>query len=307
VEFVVKPDAIDLIERLVWHHDQPFGDSSAIPTFLLSELTRKHVTVALSGDGGDEIFAGYERFAAAVALERYQRLPGAVRRAGSALADRVPGSALGGRGRGLHRFMRQSELPVPEAYLEWVSVIPRELRTGLLRGESVEPVEGWLSTWKGSEGGPLLGRLLDVNLRTYLLDDLLPKVDRMSMAHGLEVRSPFLDRELVEFALRVPAHLQLRGASGKRLLKYAVRDLLPPEVLRRRKKGFGVPLDRWFRSDLRGYLDAMLGVPGARVRAHVDGATLDRMLVEHRSGAASHRDGIWALLTLEVFLRDRGW
>ena len=306
-EFVVRPDAVELIERLVWHHDQPFGDSSAVPTYLLSELTRGHVTVALSGDGGDEVFAGYERFAAALALERYQRLPEQVRRPASDLAARVPASLLGGRGAGVRRFMARSDLPVEEAYLEWVSVMPREWRDSLLRDHSQWAVDDYLRTWKGSEGGPLLGRLLDLNLRTYLLDDLLPKVDRMSMAHGLEVRSPFLDREVVEFAIRLPAHLQVRGMSGKRVLKRALRDLVPEEVLHRRKKGFGVPLDRWFRSDLKGYVEAMLGVPSARVRAHVDGGALDRMLAEQQSGAANHRDRIWALLTLEVFLRDRGW
>ena len=307
VEFVVKPDAVDLIERLVWHHDQPFGDSSAIPTYLLAELTRGHVTVALSGDGGDETFAGYERFAAAMALERYKRLPDVLRRTATTVAGRVPTAALGGRGAGLRRFMARSHLPAEEAYLEWVSIVSAEWRTALLPGRSAWAVEDHLRTWKASEGGGLLGRLLDLNLRTYLLDDLLPKVDRMSMAHGLEVRSPFLDRELVEFALRLPANVQVRGMSGKRVLKRALADLLPPEILDRRKKGFGVPLDRWFRTDLKGYVDAMLGAPRARVRGHVDGAALDRMLAEHQSGVADHRHGIWALLTLEVFLRDRAW
>ena len=307
VEFVVRPDAVELIEGLVWHHDQPFGDSSAVPTYLLSMLTREHVTVALSGDGGDEVFAGYERFAAALNLDRYRRLPEQVRRPVAAAAARVPTSAFGGRGAGVRRFMARSELPVQEAYLEWVSVMPREWRDALLGDHSQWAVDDFLRTWKRSDGCDLLARLLDINLRTYLLDDLLPKVDRMSMAHGLEVRSPFLDRELVEFALQIPAHLQVRGMTGKRVLKRALRDLVPAEVLHRRKKGFGVPLDRWFRTDLKGYLEAMLGVPGARVRAHVDGGALDRMLAEQQSGVANHRDRIWALLTLEVFLRDRGW
>ena len=127
------------------------------------------------------------------------------------------------------------------------------------------------------------------------------------MAHGLEVRSPFLDRELVEFGLRLPAHLQVRGMGGKRVLKRALRGLVPDEILDRRKKGFGVPLDRWFRTDLKGYLQAMLGVPSARVRAHVDGGALDRMLAEQQSGVGRHRDSLWALLTLEVFLRERAW
>ena len=306
VEFVVKPDAVELVERLVWHHDQPFGDSSAIPTYLLSELTKNHVTVALSGDGGDEIFAGYERFAAALALSRYQRLPASLRRPMAALGSAVPPSALRGRGAGLHRFMARAELPVVEAFLGWVGFVPAEWHARLVPGASRWAVDDYLATWKASEGAELLHRLLRLNLETYLLDDLLPKVDRMSMAHGLEVRSPFLDRELVEFAARLPPSTQVRGLAGKRALKRAVRHLLPADILHRRKKGFGVPLDRWFRTDLRAYVEGTLGA-GARVRAHVDGEALDGMLAEHQSGTASHRDSLWALLTLEVFLRKQGW
>ncbi len=307
VEFVVKPDAIDLVERLVWHHDQPFGDSSAVPTYLLSELTRGHVTVALSGDGGDEAFAGYERFAAALALDRYQAVPEVARRPLSSLVARVGAAAAGGRGRSLRRFVSASHLPLPEAYLEWVGFFSEDWRRRLVPSASTWAVEGYRRAWARSEGAPLLARLLDLNLRTYLLDDLLPKVDRMSMAHALEVRSPFLDRELVEFALRLPPALHVRGMAGKRVLKHALRRLLPDEVLHRRKRGFGVPLDRWFRTDLRSYLDSKLGVPRARLRAHVRGEALDDMLGEHFSGRANHRDSLWALLTLELFLRDRGW
>jgi asparagine synthase (glutamine-hydrolysing) len=263
--------------------------------------------VALSGDGGDELFAGYERFAAALALTHYQRLPQPARHALAGVASRLPSSFLGGRGAGVHRFMKRADLPVADAYMEWVSLVPGEWHERLLPRASCWGVEDFRRIWASSEGGETLGRLLDVNLRTYLLDDLLPKVDRMSMAHGLEVRSPFLDRELVEFALRLPGRTQLRGMSAKRVLKRALRESLPAEILGRRKKGFGVPLDRWFREDLRSYLQAMLGDRTTRLRAHLDGGALDAMLAEHLSGAGNHRDSLWALLTLEVFLRERGW
>jgi asparagine synthase (glutamine-hydrolysing) len=161
--------------------------------------------------------------------------------------------------------------------------------------------------WASSQGADLLDRLLDLNLRTYLLDDLLPKVDRMSMAHGLEVRAPFLDRELVELSLRLPRRARVRGMSRKRALKAAVRDLLPPEVLHRRKRGFGVPLDRWFRDDLRSYVGATLGAQDARVRSHLHGGAVERLLEEHRRGWADHGKALWSLLTLEVFLRREGW
>ena len=143
-------------------------------------------------------------------------------------------------------------------------------------------------------------------MRTYLLDDLLPKVDRMAMAHGLEVRSPFLDTALASFVLRLPPGHKQRGLARKRVLKAAMADVLPRHIVSRRKRGFGIPLDRWFRTDLRPYATATLG-PGARLRAHLDGAEVDAILAEHDAGTANHGHAIWTLLTLEVFLAHAGW
>jgi len=307
VEFVVKPDAVDLIDRLVWHHDQPFGDSSAVPTFLLSELTRRHVTVSLCGDGGDELFAGYERFTAALALDRYGRAMRAARAPVTTLVSALPFHRLTGRAASLRRFLERAQLDLPDAYLAWVSFVPAEWRERLIGDADNWGLESVRRLWAASEGSDLLDRLLDLNLRTYLVDDLLPKVDRMGMAHGLEVRSPFLDHELVEFALRLPRAMRVRGLSRKVALKGAVNDLLPPDMLRRRKRGFGIPVDRWFRSDLRAYVQATLGGPDARVRGHVAPDALDAMLGEHQAGVANHGASLWTLLTLEVFLRREGW
>jgi asparagine synthase (glutamine-hydrolysing) len=153
----------------------------------------------------------------------------------------------------------------------------------------------------------MLDRLLDLNLRTYLLDDLLVKADRMSMAHGLEVRSPFLDTELLSLATRLEPALKLRGIRLKRVLKKAVSDLVPEEILNRPKRGFGVPLDRWFREDLRAYMGSTLGAPDSRVKAHLQPAAVDHLLAEHDSRARNHGHALWTLLTLEVFLRREGW
>ncbi|MDQ4129501.1 MAG: asparagine synthase C-terminal domain-containing protein, partial [Actinomycetota bacterium] len=307
VEFVVKPDAVELVERLVWHHDQPFGDSSAVPTYLLSELTRSHVTVALCGDGGDELFAGYERFAGALLLDLYRRVPEAVRKPLSSALATLPATTARGRLARLRRFMAHASREVPDAYLGWVNVVPERWRQDLLGEATNWGVEDYYAKWERTSGADLLDRLLDLNLRTYLLDDLLPKVDRMSMAHALEVRSPFLDHELVEYALRLPRAARVCGTSGKRVLKEAVKDLLPDKLLNRPKRGFAVPLDRWFRSDLRPYLEAAVGSPGARLRSYVKGDALDRLLGEHQAGVANHRDTLWTLLTLEVFLDKEGW
>ena len=307
-EFVVDPDAVDLVEKLVWHHDQPFGDSSAIPTYLLSQVTAGHVTVALSGDGGDELFAGYERFAAGLAARRYAVLPQPVHSAVSGGLSMLPPRAFGGRAQRVQRFARVASRGLPDAYRCWISFIPEEDRNALLDGIRDDwALDDYRATWLASEGAHPLDRLLDLNLRTYLLDDLLVKADRMSMAHGLEVRSPFLDAELIAYTVRLPPRLKARGLSLKRVLKAAVSDLLPEEILRRGKHGFGVPLDRWFREDLRTYLSGTLGTRDARLRQHLAPREIDRLLAEHGAGARNHGQALWTLLTLEVFLRREGW
>ena len=306
-EEVVQPNAVDLVERLVWHYDQPFGDSSAVPTFLLSEITRREVTVALSGDGGDELFGGYERFAAALALSRYGKLPIRAQRVVHRGLMALPRQAVGGRVGRLQRFAGPVPLGMPDAYLSWLSFVEEPLRRQMLADPDAWALEDYRRIWESSDGAEPLDRLLNLNLRTYLVDDLLVKADRMSMAHGLEVRSPFLDTELMNLALRVAPSAKVRGMSLKRVLRSAVADLLPSKVLKRGKRGFGVPLDRWFREDLRLYLTAMLGSRQARVRVHLNPAVIDRLLHEHACGAADHGQPLWLLLTLEVFLRREGW
>jgi asparagine synthase (glutamine-hydrolysing) len=321
-EFVVTPDAVALIERLIWHHDQPFGDSSAIPTYLLSELTREHVTVALCGDGGDELFAGYERFVAALAAAPYGTLPGAVRggvtRALGALAGAAP--AVGGgatdsrvaavrrRAARAQRFAANAGRGMPDAYLEWISFIDAPTRTALTGSADSDAHRLHRAVFASTAGAATLDRVLDLNLRTYLLDDLLVKADRMTMAHGLELRSPLLDPELVAFAATLAPSLQL-GPRGqlKRVLRRAVEPLVPAEILARGKQGFGVPLDSWFRGELRGYLRGTLGAPDARVRSYLSGPAVDAILAEHDTGAANRGHALWTLLTLELFLRKQGW
>jgi asparagine synthase (glutamine-hydrolysing) len=302
-EEVVAPDAVDLVEKLVWHHDQPFGDSSAVPTYLLCELTRREVTVALCGDGGDELFAGYERFAAALALAHFGRLPRA--------AQETIRRALVARGDRARRFAAPAARGLPDAYLAWLSFADEPLRRALLgdhaTAESDWAVEDFRRVWSSSADAATLDRLLNLNLRTYLVDDLLVKTDRMSMAHGLELRSPFLDTQLVELALRLRPSLKVRGTSLKRVLREAVGDLLPDEILRRPKRGFGVPLDRWFREDLASYAAATVGVAGARIKSHLAPQAVDALLSEHMDGRANRGQALWMLLTLEVFLRREGW
>jgi asparagine synthase (glutamine-hydrolysing) len=307
-EFVVQPRAVDLVERLVWHHDQPFGDSSAIPTFLLSELTRGEVTVALSGDGGDELFAGYGRFAGGVAARRYATLPGLVQSKLRVTLGLLPPGAFRWWAGNLQRFTQVAHLGLPDAYRHWISFIADADREALLRGRGDDwALEDYRTVWARSDKAHTLDRLLDLNLRTYLLDDLMVKTDRMSMAHGLEVRCPFLDAELLALALLLPPRLKARGRSLKRVLKAAVADLLPGEIMTRAKQGFGVPLDRWFREDLSGYVAGTLGARDARLKQHLVADEVDRLIGEHSAGKRSHGHALWTLLTLEVFLRREGW
>ena len=307
-EFVVQPKAVDLVERLVWHHDQPFGDSSAVPTYLLSEVTGGHVTVALSGDGGDEVFAGYERFAAGLAAGRYAQLPSTVREAVESGLDRLSAKALRGRGASLQRFAGTAGRGLPDAYRAWLSPVKDAERSAMLDGRGDDwALEDYESIWTSSHGAHPLDRLLDLNFRTYLVDDLLVKTDRMSMAHGLEVRCPFLDTELIEFAARLPPRFKVRGFTLKRVLREAVKDLLPPAILSRPKKGFGVPIDRWFREDLRAYVASTLGAADASLKQHLVPTAVDAMIAEHQAGERDHGQALWTLLTLEVFLRREGW
>jgi asparagine synthase (glutamine-hydrolysing) len=307
-EFVVHPDAVDLVEKLVWHHDQPFGDSSAIPTYLLSEVTANHVTVALSGDGGDELFAGYERFAAGLVARRFALLPRPLRGVMGGALNLLPADALGGKVQRAQRFAGVAARGLPDAYRCWISFVGEDDRNALLDGSRDDwALQDYRAIWQQSEGAHPLDRLLDLNLRTYLLDDLLVKADRMSMAHGLEVRSPFLDADLIAYAMRLPPGHKARGLSLKRVLKAAVSDLLPREILERGKRGFGVPLDRWFREDLASYVKATLGAEDARVKRHLVAQEVDRMLWEHSNRSRNHGHALWTLLTLEVFLRREDW
>lgn len=305
-EAVAHPETVELVERLVHHHDQPFGDSSAVPTFLLNEVAKQHVTVALSGDGGDELFAGYERFAAGVAVDTVLRVPSPLRALGTDVLGKLSPTGLKGRVGRTQRFASQVEQGMPDAYLNWISYVPEQWRQRLLANPSQWARDDYAAQWHATAGARPLDRLLKLNIDTYLLDDLLVKMDRTSMAHSLEVRSPFLDTELAEFAARLTPGLKARGLSLKRVLKRAVSDLLPEEILSRPKRGFGVPLDRWFREDLEHYTQSMLG-PGARLRGHIQPEALDALLAEHNSGSGSHGHALWTLLTLEIFLRRHGW
>jgi asparagine synthase (glutamine-hydrolysing) len=305
-EFILKPDVVDLVEELVWHHDQPFGDSSAIPTYLVSQQAREFVTVALTGDGGDELFAGYERFHAARLASTYARLPAVTRRAIGGVLSWVPEST-GYRGlvRRANRFVQAASLPLSERYLSWVRYVPNVWVETLLGEGQEQRILAHYQTYfqDDSQKAIPLAHLLDVNLRTYLLDDLLVKVDRCSMAVSLEARSPFLDHRLLEFANGIPAQFKLRQGTTKYILKRAMRRLLPDSIVDRKKHGFGVPVGAWFRGELAEYVRAVLLGQRALGRGIFDRDGLQAMLEDHHGGGADLGHALWTLLTFELWMQ----
>jgi len=310
-EFLVEPKAAEALERLVGLFGEPFADSSAIPTYLLSRETRTDVKVALSGDGGDELFGGYDRYRAMTLARSAERTPRLVRRMlrNLAAAARTGAGEQRSLSRRLVRFLDAVEREPVERYIAWMSLFDaagREAATseefrrslGSFRGEdylrerfSKEPVGA----------GP--DAAMAVDLDTYLPHDLLVKTDVASMAWGLEVRCPFLDHRLVEFARNIPARFKLSALRGKRILRRAFRDALPAKVRRRKKAGFGVPLGRWFRGELKGMLeDALLG-PKAASRGILRPEAVKSLVEEHQAGRADHSAKLYALLFLELWWR----
>jgi asparagine synthase (glutamine-hydrolysing) len=309
-EFVVEPKALDLIDRLVWHHDGPFGDSSAVPTYLLSELTRQQVTVALNGDGGDEVFAGYLRLYGGALSER---VPRAFFRAAQVLLGLLPEPR--DRRHPLRfatRFAEAGSLPLLERYLRWNAYFTDGLG-GLLRPDAVGALdrERLLTSFEASHAagnGSTLARLLQLNFETYLVDDLLVKMDRTSMAHGLEARSPFLDTAVVEFGASLPDSQRMRLGKGKLLLRRAMRGILPDSIMARGKMGFGAPLAAWFRSDLEGFVRERLLDEASPLYEYLRPEPVAALLRRHGDAAADLSAQIWLLLTLESWLRqERAW
>ncbi len=307
-EFVVRPDALELLPRLVWHYNEPFADSSAIPTFVLAELTRRYVTVALNGDGGDESFAGYERYRANVLAQRYQRLPAVFRRRVERLADLLPGGAAGSLLSKGKRFAEAVGETRERRYARWMSHFHHGLRVKLCRADFLEasgpdPEEMLVDAYAASDATDFVDATLDVDVHTYLPDDLLVKVDIATMAHGLEGRSPLLDHHVMEFAASLPSGFKLKGAVKKHILKQAVASLLPPEIIDRPKMGFGVPLETWFRNELKELAFDILLSQRMRERGYFDQEFVRRLLDEHSAGVRSWHYQLWNLLMLELWHR----
>jgi asparagine synthase (glutamine-hydrolysing) len=301
-ELILEPQALSLLDEIVWHLDEPFGDSSCIPTYMVSGLAAQHVSVVLSGDGGDEIFGGYDKYVVEERERPFDRLPSLARRGAAALAARLP---EGMRGRNL---LRHFSLAGAARYLDAQALFTREQKARLLRPELLaalgehDPLERPLRLL--AEGaGHWLSDLQRLDLYSYLPLDILTKVDRMSMGHSIEARVPLLDHELVEFALRVPPHLHLRAGRTKGLFKKALRGMLPEETLARPKQGFAVPLGGWFRGELSGYVRDQLLSGTARRRGVFEPRAVEDLLESSRRRPNDLDLPVWTLLSFELWCR----
>jgi asparagine synthase (glutamine-hydrolysing) len=313
-ELEVRPDILGILPKLVHHYDQPFADPAALPTFALCQMTRGQVTVALNGDGGDELFAGYPRYRGADYWRAFRQLPRFAResRLWFQAARTLRGLGLAGRATRLENLRNWGSESLEDHYLrvmsrfspEWLTALYSDgMRVAVSDDDPFADMRRAFSVAREEGLGPV-DTLLSVDCATYLPDCLLTKVDVASMAFGLEVRSPLLDHVLFEYVARLPEDLKLRGRVSKYLLRRVAAPLLPPAILQRKKAGFGTPLASWFRGDLRAHVRDLVLDGGLASGTWFRRATLERLVTEHQEGTKDHAAMLWSLLVLETWRRE---
>jgi asparagine synthase (glutamine-hydrolysing) len=310
-EFVVESNQVrELVPVLMRFLDEPLADASVIPTFIISRLARRHVTVALAGDGGDELFSGYDTYKAARLAGFYRKVPGFIRRGVVApIVRRLPASP-----RRLSfefkakKFVAGAEFPPEVSNFIWWGAYPPEEKRRLfaedIRSRFGEDPYAPVAFHRAAGPGPeaaTLDRVAYLDLKLYLQDDLLVKVDRMSMANSLEIRVPFLDHTFVEFAATIPSRLKLRGLTSKYILKKMLRGRLPDSILNGPKIGFDIPLGPWIREELWGFVTDVLSPAGLARHGFFDPAYVRRLLDEHKAGAHNHRQLLWPLIIFQFW------
>lgn len=308
-ERVVRPDVVDILPRLVWQYNEPFADSSAIPAYCLAQMTREHVTVALNGDGGDESFAGYDRYREAQRRSLRGLLPGPACDSLRALISLLPDGAYRSLAGRLKRYLRYVTDRPEERYIQGLcrfdNLLKAEMYTEeFLRAAGDRDAAALIRNLYAAADGPtFIDRTLYVDVMSYLPEDLLVKVDIASMAHSLEARSPFLDHRVVEFAARLPAEFKLHGSTTKYFLRKILKGLLPDDILQRPKMGFAVPLGPWLRRELREMACDVLLDSTASQRGYFRPAAIRKLLDEHVAGRHDHASRLWSLLWLELWHR----
>jgi asparagine synthase (glutamine-hydrolysing) len=309
-ELVVKAPVVDILPKLIWHYDEPFGDSSVVPSYAIAQLTRQHVTVVLNGDGGDENFAGYDRYVVNRRARRGDAVPLWVRRKCAEMLRHLPAGLR--RRQPLLKLTTVAEamaLSPERRYARWIAHFAPEERQGLYTdafrqevGES-DPEALFVNTFQQSDATDWTDATLDADVNLYLTDDLLVKMDRATMAHSLEARSPFLDHVFMEYIASLPPTFKLAGGQKKRILKAALRDLLPETILTRPKMGFGAPITHWFRRELREMAYDTLLSSRALQRGYFQPQVVATMLDQHCTGQKDYAEDLWDLLVLELWHR----
>jgi asparagine synthase (glutamine-hydrolysing) len=304
-EFVVRPDALSILDALVWHFDEPFADPSAIPTWYVSEIARRHVTVVLSGDGGDELFGGYDRYLPHPRVAAFDRVAiPAKQQIAAAIWPLLP---HGARGKNYLRHVSQDE---DGRYVDSIAFFQPDEKNALLSSDVRAALNGHeagrasLGRFQRFSALPHHSRMMRFDFETYLPEDVLTKVDRMSMAHSIESRVPLLDNNVIDFAATLPASFKIRKGRRKHILKRAAARLLPSEILDRRKQGFGVPIGAWFRGNLRELFHDILLSARTRARGYFEPAFVERIVKEHLSGTRDHSMRLWQLLVFELWHRQ---
>ena len=305
-EFIVTPDLVNVVDDLVWHFDEPFADSSALPTYMVSKLAREHVTVVLSGDGGDELFAGYTRYVTDRKRSGLEHLPSSIRKnlmrpLSKALPNNMPGKnylfniSLDAAGRYIDSI---SHFNGPKKRALYSEAVRNKMNGSFALGEKL-----YREIVASSASDDQVDNLLYLDSKTYLPGDILTKVDRMSMASSLEARSPLLDHKLIEYVTRIPSHLKLKGTETKYIFKKAIAALVPNEILHREKQGFGVPINEWINLQLKDRIREDLADRRTLERGYFDAKYIRLLLDEHSRGRRDHSHALWTLWMLELWHR----
>ncbi len=304
-EIVVKPDVVGLLPKLLWHMDEPVSDSAFITTYLVSEFARQDVKVILSGVGGDELFGGYRRYLGDHYVRKLHRLPRWSRLLMSRTAGLLPSdrhSRLLNTLRLARGFLASAELSPDERYRAYLQVLDRDTVSALTRGGTGSS-DALAAAFAGAGHEDALNRMFAVDAETQLPDDLLLLTDKMSMAVSLECRVPLLDRELVELAAAIPESLKVKNGRLKPLMKSALADILPPDILDRRKRGFGTPMGAWLKRDLAPVLRRLLARDVVRDRGLFDPDVVARLVTDHEAARIDGTDALLALMNLEIWSR----
>ncbi|HRH45926.1 MAG TPA: asparagine synthase (glutamine-hydrolyzing) [Pyrinomonadaceae bacterium] len=305
-EFIVTPDLVEIVDELVWHFDEPFADPSALPTFMVAKMARDFVTVVLSGDGGDELFAGYTRYVVDKKRSGFSNLPGFVRKGVQAVSEKLPHGAKG------KNYLYNASLDAIDRYIDSVSHFTKLKRKALYAKDFLPNMNGSFGAAenifqsfanKVDTGNPI-DNLLYLDSKTYLPSDILVKVDRMTMATSLEARGPLLDHKLIEFVVGMPTDLKMKGLETKYIFKKAMEGIVPNEILYREKQGFGVPINEWINLQLKDRIQSTLTDSKTIERGYFDKKYIQTLLDEHHKGRRDNSHSLWVLLNLELWHRQ---